>query len=414
MALDPEELKRRRQQRQAQRQANQRKLRLRLCLAAVAVIACAVVILLVSRGSAGTEPSASTHETQQATQAPGAVTTIRIAAVGDVNITDRVVQSGTSVQDYNEMLLDVSHLLADPELTLMNLEGVLYGPPYGSSRSAPEALLQALKKTGVDAVQIANSYSIHKGVSGLASTVSSLGAMGLEPLGAYESNEAFARSKGYTIINVCGIRIAIVAFTKGMDGMALPAGSEQCVNLLYTDYSSTYQKVDTEGINAVLTAAQKEKPDLTVAMLHWGSEFNDNISASQNEICQLMLDGGVDAIIGTHSHYVQKMELDRQTGKFVAYSLGDFLGDAARAGSEYSVILHLTVEKNNETGDTAITDYSYTPIFTVNEEGKPLRVLRLGSAIEAYEAGQVNRVSETTYEAMKYALGRVEARVAGK
>lgn len=415
MALEPEELSRRRQQRRAQQMARQRKFRLRLILAAVALVACAVAIFFVVRSSTRKEPptlpAQQTQPLTSATDAPEGVTTIRIGAVGDLNITDRVVGSG-DMQGYNQVFLDISHLLADPELTLMNLEGVLCGSPYGASRSAPVELMQSLKKAGVDVVQLANSYTIYKGISGLSDTITALRALGLNPLGAYESNAAFAESKGFTMLDVSGVRIALVAFTKGMDGMALPAGSEDCVNLLYTDYSSTYQQVDREGINAVLTAVQKEKPDLTVAMLHWGSEFNDTISASQNEICQLLQDGGVDAIIGTHSHYVQKMELT--DGRFVAYSLGDFLGDAQRAGSEYSVILELTVQKDRESGRTEITEFIYTPIFVVNEEDKPLRILRINEAIAAYEAGQVDRVSQETYEAMQYALRRIEARVAGE
>jgi len=122
----------------------------------------------------------------------------------------------------------------------------------------------------------------------------------------------------------------------------------------------------------------------------------------------------VDAIIGTHSHYVQKMEYDPTTGFFVAWSLGDFVGDANRAGSEYSVILDLEITKDNETGTARITNYSYTPIFTVAEKGKPLRVVRLEKAMEAWEAAYINSVSEEVYEAMVYAHERVEARVAGE
>ena len=43
-----------------------------------------------------------------------------------------------------------------------------------------------------------------------------------------------------------------------------------------------------------------------------------------------------------------------------------------------------------------------------------MQVVRLREAIAAYEAGQLGKVSPETYEAMKYALTRVEARVNGK
>jgi len=145
--------------------------------------------------------------------------------------------------------------------------------------------------------------------------------------------------------------------------------------------------------------------------VHWGSEFNNTISESQERIRKLMQEKGVDAIIGTHSHYVQKMQFDPEAGTFVAYSMGDFLGDAQRAGSEYSVILELEITKDNATGETKITGYDYVPIFTVAEEGKPLRVVRIREAMKAYEDGFIDRISKETYDAMAYALERIEARI---
>ena len=67
----------------------------------------------------------------------------------------------------------------------------------------------------------------------------------MEPLGVYESNAAFKEGKGYTIRNVQGVKIALVAFTKGMDGLALPAGNEKCVNVLYKDYEGSAKRAPT-------------------------------------------------------------------------------------------------------------------------------------------------------------------------
>jgi poly-gamma-glutamate synthesis protein (capsule biosynthesis protein) len=261
---------------------------------------------------------------------------------------------------------------------------------------------------------MANSYSINRGLSGLASSIDAVRTAGMEPLGVYATNDDFKAGKGYTIRVVDGIKLAFVAFTKGMDGMALPEGSENCVNILYTDYDSVYQDVDTAKITSILDAVAKENPDLVVALLHWGSEFNNTISASQEKITQLLQSRGVDAIIGTHSHYVQKMVLNEETGQFIAYSLGDFFSDCKKSGSEYSIVLDLEITKDNLTGETKITDYSYTPIFTVHEPGTPLRVVRLQEAIAAYESNFINKISEDTYNKMTYARSRIEARTAGE
>ena len=437
MALDPEEYKQRRIKREQERQAKQarlRKTRIRLLIAAAVLIATGVLIFATAgKGPAEdpgqTSPGLSEQTTRQLedqTAAPGdtgpsasetsggkADTVIRIAAAGDLNINEAVVQSGGSSFDYKDVFLDVAHLLGDADITVLNLEGVLTGPPYGSTGSAPSGLLEALRDVGVDMIQYANSYSIHKGMAGLTSTLSAIRAAGLEPLGAYASNEEFRASKGYTIREIQGVKIAFIAFTKGMNGMALPAGNEHCVNVLYTDYATTYRDVDSEKILSILNAARKESPDAIVTLLHWGSEYNDTISSSQNEILELLLENGVDVILGTHSHYVQKMMFDPINGTFATYSLGDFLSDTQRSGTEYSVILEVELTKSGETGKTTVTDFNYTPIFNVAEEGQPMRLLRIREAMTAYEQKYVGAVSEAVYSDMSYALGRINTRIEG-
>lgn len=428
MLTDPEERKRLRQERAAQRaqqQARNRKLYLQIGAAVIVLITCGALIFSLSRKTktppADTPATGSTQSTEispQATQSAkeelSPTTVIHYAAVGDLNINEDTVAAGGVSYAYTDTFRDVAHLLANADITSVNFEGNLYGEPYGSSFSAPQSMATALQKAGVDLVQMANSYSINRGLSGLISSIDAIRNTGMEPLGVYASNEEFKTGKGYTIRTVQGIKLAFVAFTKGMDGMALPAGSENCVNVLYSDYDSVYQNVDKEKITSILSAVAKEKPDIVITLLHWGSEFNNTISASQSSIVKLLQENGVDAIIGTHSHYVQKMTFDAQSGQFVAYSLGDFFSDAKRAGSEYSVVLDLEITKDNTTGKAKITNYSYTPIFTVHEEGQPLRVVRIAEAVEAYKNGYLQKVSVETYDQMLYALQRIEARVAGE
>lgn len=404
MALEPEELRRRQQERavrRARRKARKRKMILYLAAAAVILLACGFLIIRVAQQGANrsTEP----EETLPST-------VIHLAAAGDLNVTDGVVSAGGPDHDYTEAFLDIAHLLADADLTVLNFEGNLCGAPYGASTgSAPQGLVESLRNAGVDMLQLANSFSINKGLSGLVETINATRAAGLEPLGVYENEAAFREGKGYTIREVEGIKIAFVAFTKGMDGMALPQNSENCVNVLYTDYESTYQDVDEERISKVLDAAASEKPDLTVALLHWGSEYNDTMSSSQNAIVELMKAHGVDAIIGTHSHYVQQMTLDPESGMFIAYSLGDFFSDAVKSGTEYSVILDLEITKNNETGETKITGFSFVPIFTVSD-GERLRVVRIAEAMTAYDDDYLGKISENAYQDMIYALDRITDR----
>ena len=340
-------------------------------------------------------------------------TVITFVAGGDLIATDSVVSAGLTggSYDYSDVFLDVAPVLAGADLSVLNFEGNLAGEPYGSTHfSAPQALMESLSSVGVDLIQTANSKAVENGLLGLQATIDGIRAAGMQNLGTYKSPEDFRKSGGYLIREVDGIRVALVAFTKGLDGRGLPSGSEDCVNLLYTDYSSTYQSVDTEGITAVMNKVSRENPDIVIAMLHWGSELNNQISKTQTKIVKLLGSLGVDAIVGTHSHYVQTMGFDKDTGMFVAYSLGDFLGDGKDAGTDYSVLLQLEITKNGKSGKTAITGFDCVPIYRQKtEEG--IRLLRIRQALAAYENRYIDAVSQEDYEAMQSALNKIESRI---
>ncbi len=346
---------------------------------------------------------------EEAPVEPGKDTFIELAFAGDLNVTDQVVAAGKTETgyDYNPVLLDVLPLLADADATVLNLEGNLCGPEYGTATSsAPKELMEALASAGVDLVQMANSSTINNGLLGLADTLDAVRAAGLEPLGAYASLEEARASRGFTLMEIQGIKVAFVAFTKGMDAISLPEGQEQLVNLLYTDYTSTYQEVDTDGITRVLENVAAEAPDFTVALVHWGSEYNSQVSSSQKRIAKLMKSLGVDAIIGTHSHYVQQIDYDQEAGTFVAYSLGDFWGDAERTASAWSAVLKLRIAKNDVTGVTRLDGFEYSPIYNHREEtetGTVTRLLRIREHVADFEAKGLTSISQEVYNAMKSA-----------
>lgn len=390
------------------------KTKLTIFLAALGVIGAALLVTAFVNGWIQLpEPQEQPPETTVATQPPSD-TVIQLTAGGNVNITDKTVASGGSDYDYSGIFLDVLPALSGADLTLLNFEGNVYGAPYGSSQSsAPTQLLQALRNSGVDILQTANTEALTNGLLGLTATNQAIRDAGMVPLGTYADAAEFEQYQGFQIYEIEGIRIALVAFTKGMDGRNLPEGSESCVNLLYTDYSSTYKKVNKDGITQILEAVEKEQPDLTVAMLHWGGENTDQINSTQKQICRLMADLGVDAIIGTHSHLVQKMGYYEDTGMFVAYSLGDFMGDAEGIGTHYSILLNLTVTKDGRTGKTSITGYDYTPIYAHYDESGVLRLLRIRETMAAYENDYIGKVSDDVYSVMKSALTNIEKRVNG-
>ena len=435
MPQHDDEMQKRREKREAmrkKREAETKRMKRRVILAAVVLALCGFGIFRLSRsvqppeGAAAqqaeeqkqpkpTEKPRQTEPTNPVYQDP--ITIIHIKAAGDLNITDNVIQAGLSAggYDYSRAFKDVAAILADADLTVMNFEGNISGEPYGTATtSAPPEILKGLRAAGVDLLQVANSCIINNGMIGLTSTLQAIRSAGIEPMGAFTTATELRASKGYTITEVRGVKVAFVAFTKGIGGRGMPAGNEELVNLLYTDYATTYQEIDRDRIDKILKNVETEKPDITIAMLHWGSEYNDDISKTQNSIVSLMKKRGVDVILGTHPHTLQPVVYDSIAGTLVAYSLGDFFGDAERGATNYSIILDLEITKDATTGVTKVTDYSYTPIYTVKEEECDgyRRVVRIDKALEAYNENFLDKITAACKDSMEYALVRIEERMA--
>ena len=291
-----------------------------------------------------------------------------LCAVGDIRITDELLQAARQggSYDFSDILRGTTAVVGAADVAIGNLETTLSGEPYNDG-SAPDALATALRSTGFSLVQTANSYTIQNGLSGLERTKTILRSAGLTPVGTYESAEDRAQNRA-VLVEANGIRIAVVAFTKGMNGMRLPSGAEYCTNLLYTDYDSNYSHIDTDGITAAIDAARALSPDIIVAALHWGSEDMGDISDTQEKIADLMFRRGVDVIVGSHSHRVGPVErrsitTDNGVQKDVvlAYGLGDYC--AAQEG-ETNASLALTVEFTRTGESTVISDVRCTPLAT--------------------------------------------------
>ena len=424
-------MEKRRQKREAQRkrrQAQVRRMRLTLMLVVVLLAACGFGIYKLTK-NAGGEDSPSVQQTVPATEETrettpiqkSPITTIHIKAAGDLNVTDSVVNAGMAVNsyDFSPVFKDVAAILSDADLTVMNFEGNICGAPYGSeTTSAPAELLEALRGCGVDLLQMANSCAINNGLNGLTATLRAIRAAGIEPVGAFASSEEFKQSKGYTMTEIQGVKVGFVAFTKGLGGRGMPAGNEDLVNILYTDYTTLYKEIDKTRITSILKSMEEEKPDLTIALLHWGSEYNDDISKTQTQLVSLLQKNGVDVIIGTHPHTLQPIEFDKSAGTLVAYSLGDFFGEADRGATNYSVILDLEITKDANAGTTKVTDYTLHPIYTVRENecvgNNDRRVVRIGTALQAYNGNFLDKVTDSCKSGMEYALTRIDERTTMK
>ena len=233
MPQNEDHLSRRHERREAarkKREAENRRIRRTLLAAVLALILCGVAFRNLTKDLVKEKPVKEQSQSQkaEATEVPeeehrptrpvekDPITTIHIKAAGDLNVTDSVVNAGVAIGgfDFGPVFKDVAGILSDADLTVMNFEGNVCGEPYGTqTASAPVELIRSLRSCGVDLLQMANSCAINNGLNGLTATLNAIRGAGIEPVGAYATASELRTSKGYTITEVQGIKVAFVAFT---------------------------------------------------------------------------------------------------------------------------------------------------------------------------------------------------------
>ena len=342
-----------------------------------------------------------------------------VAAVGDISLSAKQLRSFHTTADsydFGNCFRQVAQTVSAADLALGNLEGVVANDSSKvTSNSFPPSFLTALFDCGFDLLQTANSFSIQNGITSIDTTKTALENNQMIAAGTFRSAEEKTGLGGINVIEINGIRIAVVAFTKGLNNMHLPEGSEYAVNLLYDDYDTEYTSVNEAGISVCMSNAKAAGADFIIAMVHWGSENGREISESQNQIADLLIENGADVIIGSHSHIVSQIEhrtVQRPEGGwkdvYIAYSLGDFLTASEQSASQYGCILNLRLEKNSKTGACAVTDISYTPTYCTSPSKSlgtaEYAVIDTLNAIRLREEHYVDAVSEALCEKLTQTL----------
>ena len=258
--------------------------------------------------------------------------TLRIRAVGDVNMGSEVPELQLPPDDGAHLLEPVAPLLRDADLTFINLEGPLCDtgqstkcPGYGKKRKRPRKRTcyafrtptrfgQYLADAGVDVASTANNHAGDYGESCRRTTESTLDRLGIRWSGPAGSIASLERN---------GLKVAVVAFYNS---------------------SATNDLNDHDAAEALVRRA-KQSHDLVIVSFHGGAEgakalhvpegrelFLGEDRGDLRRFARRVVDAGAAAVIGHGPHVPRALELYR--GRLVAYSLGNFAtyGDFNLAG----------------------------------------------------------------------------------
>ncbi len=323
--------------------------------------------------------------------------TISLSVIGDIMCHNTQYNDAyeNGIYDFSYVFDDIREELSNSDFAVGNLETTFAGSSRGYSSypqfNTPESLAFAIKNSGIDLVSTANNHSLDTGYSGIESTINFLDQAGLMHTGTYNSPE----SQNQTIIaDIKGLRVAFLSFTYGTNGIAIPKGKEYCINL-----------IDDNFIIDRLNLAKQEKTDIICVFMHWGEEYELSPNSEQTRLANLLFDNGVNIILGSHPHVLQKME-NSEKG-FVIYSLGNFVSGQVKENTRDSIILNLTVTKKG-TGEVIVNSAKYTPIYTYKSGAskKQYKVLDIRKAINNFEF-ENRYISDDTYNLLKKEYNKI-------
>ena len=270
------------------------------------------------------EPKENVNEVTEEEEPVITKETIELAMLGDVLLHTELAK----YDDFSSSFEALTPQMQGYDFLIANQESLPVASKFGISGypqfSSPEHILRDLKEAGVDMLNLANNHAVDKWEDGLALAIENIEKEGFPYVGAYKNE---ADRGNHRIIDVKGIKIGIVSYTYGTNGLYLPDDSKLIVNYIDIDQMTK----DVEEIKPLV--------DVTVAIIHWGAEYVIKENEDQRYIATMMNQAGVDIIFGGHPHVIQPFDtIVNSNGQetHVFYSLGNFF--ARTISSEETMI----------------------------------------------------------------------------
>lgn len=257
--------------------------------------------------------------------------------------------------DYTDVFSYIKPVISDVDIAFANFEVTLAGPPYRGypQFSSPAEFAVACRDAGIDCFATANNHVADRGGKGIVSTINKLDSLGISHTGSF-INKA-CRDSLYPLVLTCkGISLTLLNYTYGTNGMVVPEPA--MVNILDKD-------LITEDINK----AKQLNTDLIILFLHWGTEYDTIPSSEQTEMAVYCFSQGVDLIIGSHPHVIQKMIWTKPKGEeqdnIVVYSLGNFVSNQRKPKTDGGLMVRIDLAQTGETIRVTNAGYYLTWVY---------------------------------------------------
>jgi poly-gamma-glutamate synthesis protein (capsule biosynthesis protein) len=227
-----------------------------------------------------------------------------------------------------------------PDARIVNLETSVTRSdealPKGINYRMHPENVGCLTAAGIDVCVLANNHGLDYGSPGLVETLQTLHQAGLKTAGA---GRTLAEARRPAVIDrAADFRVVTHGFSTKTSGVPpgwAAADDRPGVDLL-PDLSD-----DTAAATAARIGGLRRRRDVTIASIHWGTNWGYDVPRAHVRFAHRLIDGGVDIVHGHSSHHPRPIEVYRN--RIILYGCGDVINDyeGIRGYEEYRADLVL-------------------------------------------------------------------------
>jgi poly-gamma-glutamate capsule biosynthesis protein CapA/YwtB (metallophosphatase superfamily) len=242
-------------------------------------------------------------------------TTFTISAAGDFTIgsDESFGYNGTFIHEVDRNGLsffveNIKTLFSKDDFTTVNLETTLTTSSQKADKTfrfkGDPSYTEILSLGSIEAVNLANNHTFDYLQRGYEDTVSNL----------QKHNVGYFGNGSYHLTTVNGVKIGALGYNGWND-------TEEIRNQI------------TREIQLLRDQGAK----LVIVHFHWGEERSYVPNEGQKSLGRFTIDSGADLVLGHHPHVLQGIE--EYNGKFIVYSLGNFMFGGNRNPSDKDTIV---------------------------------------------------------------------------
>jgi poly-gamma-glutamate synthesis protein (capsule biosynthesis protein) len=213
-----------------------------------------------------------------------------------------------------------------PQATIINLEtAITRSDTHWPSKDVHYKMnpdnIACLTAAGIDCCSLANNHVLDWGIPGLLETVDTLDKAKIKHAGAGRN---LREAQAPAILEI-GADTRVIVFSLGSTSSGIPAEWSAQASRPGL-YMRETQANDPVHFLARKISAIKQKSDIVVVSIHWGSNWGYKIPSAEKRLAHRLVDeAGVDVVHGHSSHHVKAIEVYKE--RLILYGCGDFFND---------------------------------------------------------------------------------------